>query len=301
MKESIHSQSSFKAGYVAIIGKTNVGKSTLMNAFLKHKLAIVTPKPQTTRNRTLGILNGDNYQIILLDTPGFMQPRYLLQKAMIKTALKTMYETDLILMMVDAADIGPIDEGVAESLKKIDITKFLIINKIDKISKKQILPVIDHFRQSELFQEIVPISALKEIKLDELLSLILEVLPKGEPFYPPEILSSEPERFFVSEIIREQIFYQYDKEIPYATSVQIETFEERPGKKDYIVAKITVERNSQKKILIGKNGTALKNVGSKARKTIEQFLDRPVFLKLEVRVREKWRKKAIYIKEMGYS
>ncbi len=301
MKQEESKRSSFRVGYVAIVGKPNVGKSTLMNTLLHQKLAIVSSKPQTTRHRILGILNGDDHQVIFLDTPGLMVPKYLLQEAMVKTARKTMREADLILMMVEATGLLPEDEEVIRLLDNFKVPQFLIINKVDLVPKNSILPLIDRFRSAGRFQEIVPISALKADGLDLLLSLIIKTLPEGEPFYPPDRLSDEPERFFVSEIIREQIFLQYGEEIPYATAVQVEAFEERPEKKDYIRAIIAVEQDSQKGILIGKGGRALKRVGKAAREDIEQFLGRPVFLELKVSVRKKWRKNASLVKRLGYA
>jgi len=290
----------FKAGYVAIVGRPNVGKSTLMNTLLDRKLAIVTHKPQTTRHQILGILTGDNHQVILLDTPGLMNPQYMLQEAMMQTARKTMQQADLILMMMDAVDPMERDEEIIGPLDKYTQPKFLVINKIDRVDKVEVLPLMDRFTQTGLFREIIPISALRADNLDRLLSCILDVLPTGEPYYPPDQISNEPERFFVSEIIREQIFLHYGDEIPYSTTVQIDAFEERSQGKDYIEATIVVERDSQKGILIGKGGLAIKRTGQTARQGIEQFIQRPVFLKLNVRVKKKWRKDENLIKRFGY-
>ncbi len=300
MDKENNQTSSFRAGYVAIVGKPNVGKSTLMNNILHHKLAIVSPKPQTTRHRILGILNRENCQAIFLDTPGIMHPKYLLQETMVKTARKTMREADLILMMVEATGLSSEDEEITELLTDFKVPKLLAINKIDLIPKDRILSLIDHFQATKLFQEIVPISALKADGLDILTSLIIKFLPAGEPFYPQDMISDEPERFFVSEIIREKIFLLYGEEIPYATTVQVEDFYERQGKKDFIRAVIVVERDSQKGILIGKGGQALKKVGKQAREDIERFLGRSVFLQLEVRVKKKWRKDASLMRRLGY-
>ena len=295
-----NAQQPFKTGYVAIVGRPNVGKSTLMNSLLKMKLAIVSPKPQTTRHRILGILNGENHQVILLDTPGLMNPRYPLQETMVKTARSTMNESDLILLMVSATGLDGNDEDIIYSLSRYPIPKFLIINKIDLVKKSRILPLIDRLKETATFQEILPISALKSDGLTDLLDYIIKTLPDSEPIYPPDIVSDEPERFFVSEIIREQIFLHYGEEIPYSTTVQVETFEERPDRKDYILAAITVERPSQKGILIGKKGQAIKKVGQAARNGIENFIGRPVFLDLEVKVKKKWRKNEFLLKRMGY-
>ena len=300
MNAESNPQKSFRVGYAAIVGKPNVGKSTLMNRLLRQKLAIVSPKPQTTRHRILGILNGRDHQVIFLDTPGLMHPKYRLQKNMVKTAQKTMKEADLILMMVEATGVGTNDENVVHMLNTLKAQKFLLVNKVDLVQKNRLLPLIENFQEMALFQEIVPISALRSDGLDLLLSLILKYLPEGEPFYPPDMVSDEPERFFVSEIIREQIFIHYGEEIPYSAAVQIETFEEKPEHKDYIRAIVNVERDSQKGIIIGKGGQTLKKVGIRARENIEQFLGRPVFLELDVRVKKNWRKNDSLIKRMGY-
>ncbi len=292
--------SSFHAGYVTIIGRPNVGKSTLLNHLLQQKLAIVTPKPQTTRHRILGILNGNNYQIVFLDTPGIIQPKYFLQERMLKTTQATIKEADLILMMVEVTGDQNQNEKISQTLMSFPTPKFLIINKIDLVDKKKILPIIDRFQALNVFQEILPISALKKDGMNLLLSLIVEKLPEGLPFYSQDIVSDEPERFFVAEIIREKIFLHFGEEIPYATSVHVETFEEKKGHKDFIRAVIYVEHNSQKGILIGKEGQALKRVGSLARKEIEHFLRRPVFLELHVQTKKKWRKDTKLVTRLGY-
>lgn len=290
----------FRAGYAAIIGEPNVGKSTLMNTFLKQKLSIVSPKPQTTRNLILGIKNGEDHQIIFLDTPGLITPKYQLQKALVKSARTSIYEADLILMMVDIHTQDSQIETIIKDIKLFETPKFLLINKIDLCNKDDLLPLIEKFSKTGIFKQIIPVSALKNDGLDILLSCILENIPKSHPFYPQDIISSEPERFFVAEIIREKIFFLYQKEIPYSTAVKILDFKEREGRKDYIRAVIIVERNSQKGILIGKKGKALKKVGMVAREDIEHFLERPVYLELKVRVSKNWRKDPIVIKGLGY-
>jgi GTP-binding protein Era len=291
----------FKCGYVTIVGKPNVGKSTLMNSFFGQKIAIVSPKPQTTRHRILGILTGEDHQIIFLDTPGLLKPKYQLQEAMVQAAQKSIRDADLLLVMISALKLNDRDEQIIDSLREVSATKLLLINKIDLIKKALLLPIMDRFRKKEMFREIVPISALRHEGLDLLHSLILKYLPENPPLYPEDMLSDGSERFFVAEIVREQIFFYYGDEIPYATAVHIETFQERPGEKDFIKAVITVEHSSQKGILIGKKGEALKKIGSLARSNIEQFLGRPVYLELEVRVRKKWRKKSVYVRSLGYA
>ncbi|HHS13072.1 MAG TPA: GTPase Era [bacterium] len=290
----------FKAGYAAIVGKPNVGKSTLMNALLQQKLAIVSPRPQTTRNRILGILNGIGYQIILLDTPGIMHPEYSLQQSMVDAACTTMKEADLLIMMIEPYPPDELDWTIMKKCGQLSMPKFLIINKIDRVPKHTLLPLIDEMNQTSVFEAIIPVSALKQDGLQDLMDTLLEAMPAGEPLYPSDIISDEPERFFVAELIREKIFYQYGEEIPYATAVQIRSFEEHSGKKDYIHAVIVVERDSQKGILIGKQGRAIKSLGSSSREAIENFLQRSVFLELEVKVMKKWRKKFDLTRKMGY-
>jgi GTP-binding protein Era len=212
-----------------------------------------------------------------------------------------MNEADLILMLIDARGMTEKDDLVLDKLKEYKAPKILGINKVDLVSKNIILPLIEETSQTGYFKEIIPISALKYDGLNHLQSLLIDNLPAGEPFYPPDMISDEPERFFVSEIIREKIFMLYGEEVPYATTVKIERFEERQRRKDYINATIYVERDSQKGIIIGKGGSALKRVGQSARESIEQFLDRPVFLELNVKVQKKWRKNAALMKRLGYS
>jgi len=291
----------FKSGYAALIGQPNVGKSTLMNALLGLKLSIVTPKPQTTRHSILGILSEGNYQIIFYDTPGLLVPRYKLQDKMLKAAQRAIEESDLIVFMVEP-DLRPsslIKETLQSVVEKKKIT-ILVINKIDTINKDDLLPIIEYYNETYQVEEIVPISALKGDGLDELKATLQKYLPYGFPYYPTDMITNHPEKFFVSEIIREKIFQNYGEEIPYSTTVVIEEFKENPDRKDYIRANIIVERDSQKGILIGKGGAALKRVGRLAREEIELFLERPVFLELFVKVREKWRQKDHFLKEFGY-
>ncbi len=294
----------FKAGYVAIVGRPNVGKSTLINNFLRFKLSIVTPKPQTTRHRILGVLNGEGYQIIFLDTPGIMEKaKYNLHKWMIKRAIEAMDEADLVLFVVEPMQPTEADLKILDAIKERNKKTILVINKIDRVPKVEVLPVIDTYSKLYDFADVVPISALKLINTDELLDVIIKNLPEGEPFYPPDMLTDRPERFFVAEIIREKVFQLYGEEIPYSTAVEIEIFRERDdehGGKDYIRAVIYVERDSQKAILIGRGGQALKKVGMRARQEIEEFLGRPVYLELWVKVKPKWRKNEAFLKEIGY-
>jgi GTP-binding protein Era len=291
-----------KAGYVAIVGRPNVGKSTLMNTLLKQKISIVTRKPQTTRQRVLGILSDDNSQIIFLDTPGLLKPKYLLHERMLQFADRALKDADVILLITevgDAAEISPqIRERVIEKYSGKPL--FLVINKVDTIDRNAVLPLIDSFSRLNVFKEIVPLSALKGENLESLVSAIVRELPEHEPFYPTDIVSEQPERFFVAELIREKIFEQFQEEIPYSTAVEIREFKEREAGKTYIAADIIVERESQKGILIGKKGEALKSIGQKARADIELFLDRQVFLELFVKVGDEWRKNDGWLKRLGY-
>ncbi len=291
----------FKAGYVALVGRPNVGKSTLMNALLGQKLSIVTPKPQTTRHRVLGILNEKNYQMIFLDTPGLLAPRYKLQETMVKTARGAIAEADVLLFMIEPEEKA--SEGNRSIVAELIQTKkplILAINKIDTIEKEKLLPIIDEYSRRYNLISIIPISALKADGLELLKQLLLDNLPTGFPFYPREMITDQPERFFVAELIREKIFEKYGEEIPYSTTVTVEEFKERDQAKDYIRAVIYVERDSQKGIIIGKGGVAIKRMGQIAREEIELFLGRTVYLELFVKVKEKWRQREGVLKELGY-
>ncbi len=289
-----------RSGYVAIVGKPNVGKSTLLNALIGKKLSIVTRKPQTTRHRVLGILSGDSYQIIFLDTPGIITPRYRLQETMMRNVRTALKDADIILFMADASS-GKVDTRSLEIIKGItDRPVLLVLNKMDLIRQEDALPLVEAYMKSYPFDAVIPISALKGKNLDKLLQEIIQRLPQGPPYYPKDMLSEHPERFFISEIIREKIFEQFREEVPYSTQVNIVRYEERPEGKDFIDAEIVVERPTQKAIIIGKGGEALKRVGTRARKEIEEFLGKPVFLQLHVKVREGWRDKEQFLRSYGY-
>jgi len=297
-------QPGFKAGYVAIVGDPNVGKSTLMNGLVGQKISIVTNKPQTTRHKVLGILSREDHQIIFLDTPGLLQPKYLLHEAMMRFAQSAIEDADVVLFMIDVTDpkMGEEVEYNAAFRRLKDLKKpvFLVINKIDLVTKEEVLLVIAFYSNKYPFKEIFPISALNLFGTTELVNFLVKELPEHPPYYPPDVVSEQPERFFVGEIIREKIFEKFKEEIPYSTTVDIIEFKEQAGKKDVIHAEIYVERESQKGILIGKKGLALKEVGTSARKDIEAFLGRPVFLELHVKVREKWREKEEWLRRLGY-
>jgi len=289
------SSKNFKSGYVTICGKPNVGKSTLLNYLLGTKLAAVTPKPQTTRHKILGILNREDAQIIFVDTPGIFKPGYYLQKIMVKTAMSAVKDTDLVLLMVEPDEY---DDDILDKIEKHPVV--IAINKIDKLKRKEsLLPLIEEYSKHELVKEVVPISALKGVNVDELLQVIIDLLPEGEPYFPQDMLSDQNERFFVEEIIREKIFELYREEVPYASTVVIDEFQEKE-KKHYIRAIIYVESEGEKGIIIGKGGEKIKKLGIKAREEIELLLGHPVYLELWVKVRKGWRKKPEILREFGY-
>ena len=295
------SKKNIKVGYVAIVGQPNVGKSTLLNNLLDFKVAAVTRKPQTTRHQIRGILNGEDHQIIFFDTPGLLEPKYKLQEAMRQAAFRSLKDADLVLFMVAAAkEPDAFDTKLLNQIHDFNSSIILLLNKMDIISKNQVLPVMEYYSQLGTLKSIMPISALKKDGLDSLKEEILSALPTGQPFYDDDQIMDHPERFLVSELIREKIFQRYGEEIPYATTVQIDEFKERKDGKDFIRAIIYVEKASQKGILIGKKGAALKDVGRIARQEIEHLLDRKVFLELWVKVKEKWRQDEKILKEFGY-
>lgn len=293
--------SRYKAGYTAVIGRPNVGKSTLINRILKFPLSITTAKPQTTRHKILGIHSEANLQIIFLDTPGLIDPKYRMQEMMMKAARNAIQDADVVLLMVEAGEkISARDAETIDSLKDINKPLVLVINKVDLFhDKNRLLPYIELFEKLKCFEQIIPVSALKGENLDAVKETIRQYLPYSPPFYPEDMISEHPERFFVSELIRQHIFQFYRDEIPFSTTVVIDEFREQPGRKDFVKARIIVERQSQKKIIIGKNGTAIRELGKRARKSIEEFLQRPVYLECWVSVREKWRKKDVFLKEFG--
>jgi GTP-binding protein Era len=290
-----------KVGYVAVIGRPNVGKSTLVNTLLKFKLAAVSPKPQTTRYKILGIINEEDAQILLLDTPGiFKKSMYALHNYMIKEAVESIRDADVVVWVVEPVMPTELEEDIAEKIKEATKEKktpvILAINKIDTVHKNSLLPIMDAYSKLYDFAAYVPISALKNDGLDILLEEIKKHLPEGEPFYPTDQLTDKPLRFIVAEIIREKIFLHYRQEIPYSTAVKVEEF--REGDPIYIRAVIFVERESQKGILIGKGGQALKRVGTEARKEIEAILGKKVYLELWVKVKKDWRENLAFIREL---
>ncbi len=289
---------SFRSGYAVLVGEPNVGKSTLLNALVGQKLSIVSNKPQTTRHRVLGILNGPDHQCIFLDTPGLIEPRYRLHEAMMTAVGRALDEADLIVFIVDPRR-GKAAERALEN-HRLARPAILVLNKMDLIRPEEALPLADRLTQLHAFETVVPISALKGFQVELLRHEIVTRLPFGPPYYPPDQVTEQPERFFVAEIIREKIFERYRQEIPYSTQVNIVAFQEQPDRKDLIDAEIVVERNTQKAILIGKGGAALKELGTRARADIETLLERPVFLRLHVKVRDDWRDNPTYLRSYGY-
>jgi GTP-binding protein Era len=305
---------SYKAGFVALVGEPNVGKSTLLNAILGQKLSIVTPKAQTTRHKIAGILTKENFQIVFLDTPGLIKPKYALQEIMMSSANEAMTDADIVVILVDASDREAIkglrnsnvierllESKVITSGREDETPIFFLLNKIDLLKKHEILPIIQQASEIHPFKEIIPICALNGDNLDDLEKTIVKYLPEGNPFYPEDYVSDRDERFFVSELVREEIFKTFMEEVPYSTTVEIEEFRESDEvRKTYIRAVIYVEKESQKGILIGKNGAALKQIGSDSRKQIEELIGHQVFLELFVKVRDGWRNNRKKLSELGY-
>ena len=298
-----HEVKDFKSGYVAIIGAPNVGKSTLLNRFLGQKTAIVSPRPQTTRNRILGILTQPEYQIIFLDTPGIHKAKNVLGEFMVKAAVDTLREVDVVLLTVDAGlhPFGNDTALVIEKLHNIPTPVILAINKIDLIKKETLLPLIAQYKDIHDFKAIVPVSALTGEGMDLLLTDMLTLIPAGVPYYPSDMITDQPERFIAAEIIREKIFLLTGQEIPYATAVIIDEFKENAEKQIIsISATIYVEKDSQKGIVIGKGGSLLKKIGEAARKEIEVMVGAKVFLRLWVKIRKGWAKSPEIMKQLGY-
>jgi len=296
-----------KAGYCSIIGLPNSGKSTLLNSFLGQKLAITNSKPQTTRKRILGILSEEEYQIIFFDTPGALKPSYLLQERFLAYIMSSAKDADVINLLIDINDEPHGEKTFANEtvMKILDLDnkkKILALNKIDLIkSEKEIENAVNFFmKNTNAFDAVIPISASANINLDTLKKKIIEFLPEHPKYYPDDLITDENERFFVSEIIREKILEIFHEEIPYSVEVVIEDFKERNMGKDYISASIVVEKESQKPILIGKEGSSIKKLGEIARKEIENFLEREVFLELRIKVKEKWRNDKNMLKRFGY-
>ena len=290
---------SFKAGFVALIGKPNVGKSTLLNSVLSHKVAITTPKPQTTRDNIRGILTQEDCQIIFIDTPGIHKSRQKLSDAMVKRAYDAVGDVDVILLLVDPTkpwNRG--DEIIVDNIRNVKKPKFLIVNKIDKLTKQELIEYLDKANQ-EIFDEIIPISALRHNNIEELVETIKQYLPEDVQYYPGDMISDYPESFMMGEIIREKILLNTEEEVPHSIAVQIEEVTRKPNVV-YIRAAIVCEKQSQKAIIIGKKGLMLKKIATFAREELEERLQSKVFLEMFVRVEENWRNRQFQLKELGY-
>lgn len=289
---------SHKAGFVSIIGKPNVGKSTLMNALVGEKLSIITPKAQTTRHRILGIVNEESYQIVFSDTPGIIKPRYGLQDSMMSSVKGALTDADLLLFVTDINEEHD-ENDVLEKIINTSIPMVVLINKIDNATQVEVEEKTAYWQEKLNPKHVFAISALHKYNLDGILQMILDYIPEHPAYYDKEELTDRSQKFFCSEIIREKIFNNYQKEIPYSTEVIIKSFKEELNI-TRISAEIIVERDSQKNILIGKGGAMLKKVGTEARKDIEKFLDQKVFLETFVKVLPDWRSKKNYLKSFGY-
>ncbi|MFH4969459.1 GTPase Era [Gaetbulibacter sp. M240] len=291
---------SHKAGFVNIIGNPNVGKSTLMNAFVGEKLSIITSKAQTTRHRILGIVNGDDFQVILSDTPGIIKPAYELQESMMGFVKSAFEDADILIYMVEIGEESLKDEAFFNKIKNSKIPVLLLLNKIDISNQEQLETQVQLWKEKLPEVEIIPISALKGFQVKLVFDRIIELLPESPPFYPKDQLTDKPERFFINEKIREKILMHYKKEIPYAVEVETESFEESE-KIIRIRSVIMVERETQKGIIIGHKGSALKLVGVEARKDLEIFFDKQIHLELYVKVNKNWRSNQNQLKRFGYN
>ena len=289
-----------KAGFVNIVGNPNVGKSTLMNRLVGEKISIITSKSQTTRHRIKGIVNTDDYQIVFSDTPGVVKPSYKMQEYMLEFSKSALVDADIILYVTDVVENIEKNLDFIDKVNKSDIPVLLVINKIDLNTQEKLEALFDKWKSLIPRAEIFPLSATENFNVDNLYKRIVELLPEGEPFFPKDELTDLPSRFFVNEIIREKILQYYDKEVPYSVEVEVEEFKE-DDKRINIMAVIYVERSSQKGIIIGSQGEALKKVGTQARLDIEAFFGKKVFLNLYVKVLKDWRNKDSELKNFGYA
>ena len=290
-----------KAGFVSIIGNPNVGKSTFLNSWIGENVSIVTPKSQTTRHRIRFIINSEDYQIVLSDTPGLIEPKYQLQNSMMKFLKDTLIDSDILLLMTTVGDKIIENDDFINKIKRIKKKSFLIINKIDLINQQILENEVNLWEMKLPGIKILPISALNNFNIENVSKLILENLPYSPPFFPKDQFADKSKRFFVNEFIREQVFHKFNKEVPYSTEVVTEVFDTSKENIINIESSIIVERETQKGILIGKNGFALKKVGIDARKKIEDFFKKKVHLKLFVKVNKKWRTNPRKLKDFGYN
>jgi GTPase len=293
----------FKSGFISIIGRPNVGKSTFLNRVIGQKIAIMSDKPQTTRNKVQGVLTTDQSQMIFIDTPGIHKPKHKLGDFMMKIAQNTLKEVDIILFMVNVEEgLGKGDQFIIEKLKGVKTPVFLILNKIDLIHPDALLPIIQQYNELYPFAATVPVSALEGNNVEHLLELIQENLPEGPQFYPADQITDHPERFIVSELIREKVLHLTREEIPHSLAVVIDKMERKDDKNLIdVMATIIVERDSQKGIIIGKQGSMLKEVGKRARMDIENLLGSKVYLELWVKVQKDWRNRASNLRDYGFN
>jgi GTP-binding protein Era len=293
---------SFRSGFVAIVGRPNVGKSTLLNHLIGQKVAIMSNRAQTTRNAIRGVLTRSDAQVIFIDTPGIHQPKHLLGERMMDAAVQTLQEVDVVLMVVDATENGiHKDASVLELLKNVTTPVYLVLNKVDRIKKEQLLPQIASYHEARAFQEVVPVSALTGTQLDELVQLIVQTLPVGPKYYPDGMVTDHPEAFIIAEMVREKVLHLTREEIPHSIMVDIESMERRSNGTLYVHAIIYTERTSQKGILIGKDGGMLKRVGELARHELERLLGTRMFLELWVKVKKDWRNEPSMLRRLGLS
>ncbi|WP_177762306.1 GTPase Era [Flavobacterium sp. I3-2] len=289
-----------KAGFVNIIGNPNVGKSTLMNAFIGERLSIITSKAQTTRHRILGIVNGEDFQILFSDTPGIIKPAYELQTSMMDFVKSAFEDADVLIYMVEIGERELKDEAFFNKIRNAKVPVLLLLNKIDKSNQEQLEEQVALWKEQVPNAEIYPISALQGFNVKEVFDRIVEILPESPAYYPKDSLTDKPERFFVNEIIREKILLNYDKEIPYAVEIETEEFKE-DEKIIRIKAVIMVERDSQKGIIIGHKGAAIKKIGMQAREELEKFFDKQVHIEMFVKVNKDWRNNSYQLKRFGYN
>lgn len=291
----------FKSGFVAVIGRPNVGKSTLINSLIGQKVVIMSDKPQTTRNRIMCVLTQDDAQVLFLDTPGIHKPKHRLGEYMVKAAENTLREVDLILFVVDASEgFGAGEEYILERLAQVKTPVMLVVNKVDKMSREELLPVIRDYAAKRDFTSVIPISALHNDNLDCLVKEVKSHLPEGPHYFPEDMVTDQPERLVIAELIREKVLHATREEIPHAIAVDIEEIKQRPNDDVYVRAVIYVERDSQKGIVIGARGALLKEIGKLARLDIENLLGSKIFLDLWVKVKKDWRNKEGSLRSFGY-
>lgn len=294
---------SFKSGFVSIVGRPNVGKSTLLNGITGEKIAIMSDKPQTTRNSIKAVITGDNHQLVFIDTPGIHKPKNKLGDFMVHIAVESLNEVDAVLFLVEADSLkpGPGDIYIIDQLKEVKSKVFLIINKIDLIDKSQLLPLINVYKDLMNFEAVIPISALKDVKQDSLIGEILKVMPEGPKYFPEDMLTDQPEKLIAAELIREKILQLVSDEVPHGVGVEVISFKQREDKEIInIQANIYCEKDTHKGILIGKGGSMLKRIGSLSRLEIENLLGTQVFLELWVKVKPDWRNSDQMLKVLGY-